>query len=135
MKTTCNKKKLGRPRDAATDAIADSGGYTKRQARNILAEADASGVSVDDLKAARLRKTKLEGDRIEYLLEVTKGKHIAKDKVQEEGIALGMAVKAQLLAWTGALPGRIEGLSAGQMVPIFEAEVSRVLKTLSEMKF
>ena len=47
-------------------------------------------------------------------------------------IALGMAVKAQLLSWVGALPGRLEGLSAAQMVPILEDEISRVLKTLAD---
>jgi hypothetical protein len=87
---------------------------------------------VEDMKAARLRKLKLEGDRIEYLLEVTKGKHIAVEKVKEEQIALGMAVKAQLFSWKGALPGRLEGLSAAQMVPILEDEINRILKTLSD---
>jgi len=127
------KNKGGRPRNKTTDAIADAG-YTKRQAQNIQSEAEAAGVNPEDLKYQRLRKTKLEADRIEYLLAVTKGNHIPREKVQEEGVALGMACKAQLLSWVGALPGRLEGLTAAQMVPIFEDEVGRILKTIAEAK-
>ena len=126
------KRGKGRPRNQAMDDIADRLAVTKRQARNIVAESESTGLPVEDMKAARLRKLKLEGDRIEYLLDVTKGKHIAKEKVEEEMIALGMAVKAQLLSWGGALPGRLEGLSAAQMVPILEDEINRILKTLAD---
>ena len=126
------KRGKGRPRNQAMDDIAERLAVTKRQARNIVAESESTGLPVEDMKAARLRKLKLEGDRIEYLLEVTKGKHIAKEKVEEEMIALGMAVKAQLLSWVGALPGRLEGLSAAQMVPILEDEINRILKTLAD---
>ena len=126
------KRGKGRPRNQAMDDIADRLAVTKRQARNIVAESESTGLPVEDMKAARLRKLKLEGDRIEYLLDVTKGKHIAKEKVEEEMIALGMAVKAQLLSWVGALPGRLEGLSAAQMVPILEDEINRILKTLAD---
>ena len=126
------KRGKGRPRNPVTDRIADELAVTKRQARNLAAESEATGLPVEDMKAARLRKLKLEGDRIEYLLEVTKGKHIAVEKVKEEQIALGMAVKAQLFSWKGALPGRLEGLSAGQMEPILDDEINRVLKILSD---
>ena len=126
------KRGKGRPRNQAMDDIADRLAVTKRQARNIVAESESTGLPVEDMKAARLRKLKLEGDRIEYLLEVTKGKHIAKEKVEEEMIALGITVKAQLLSWVGALPGRLEGLSAAQMVPILEDEINRILKTLAD---
>ena len=77
------KRGKGRPRNPVTDRIADELAVTKRQARNLAAESDTTGMPVEDMKAARLRKLKLEGDRIEYLLEVTKGKHIAKEKVEE----------------------------------------------------
>jgi hypothetical protein len=126
------KRGKGRPRNPVTDRIASELAVTKRQARNLAAESETTGMPVEDMKAARLRKLKLEGDRIEYLLEVTKGKHIAKEKVEEEMIGLGMAVKAQLFSWVGALPGRLEGLSAAQMVPILEDEINRILKTLSD---
>jgi hypothetical protein len=126
------KRGKGRPRNPVTDRIADELAVTKRQARNLAAESETTGLPVEDMKAARLRKLKLEGDRIEYLLEVTKGKHIAVEKVKEENFALGMAVKAQLFSWSGALPGRLEGLSAAQMVPIFDDEINRVLKILSD---
>ena len=126
------KRGKGRPRNPVTDRIADELAVTKRQARNLAAESETTGLPVEDMKAARLRKLKLEGDRIEYLLEVTKGKHIPVDKVKEETIALGMAVKAQLFSWGGALPGRLEGLSAAQMAPIVTEEINRVLKILSD---
>jgi len=129
---TTPKRGKGRPRDPVTDRIASELAVTKRQARNLAAESETTGMPVEDMKAARLRKLKLEGDRIEYLLEVTKGKHIAVEKVKEENFALGMAVKAQLFSWSGALPGRLEGLSAAQMVPILDDEINRVLKILSE---
>ena len=126
------KRGKGRPRNPVTDRIADELAVTKRQARNLAAESETAKTPARTREAARLRKLKLEGDRIEYLLEVTKGKHIAKEKVEEEMIALGMAVKAQLLSWVGALPGRLEGLSAAQMVPILEDEINRILKTLAD---
>lgn len=125
------KRTRGQPRNPAVDELVNSGGYTRRGARKVLAEAKTTGESVHDLASARLRKVKLEGDKLEYSLEVLRGKHIPKEKVDEEGIALGMAVKAQLLSWVGALPGRLEGLTAAAMVPIFEDEVARILKTLS----
>lgn len=125
------KRSRGHPRNPAVDELVKAGNYTRRGARKILAEAKTTGESVHDLASARLRKVKLEGDKLEYSLEVLRGKHIPKEKVDEEGVALGMAVKAQLLSWVGALPGRLEGLTAAAMVPIFEDEIARILKTLS----
>ena len=125
------KRGPGQPRNPAIDKLVKDGGYTRRGARKILAEAKTTGESVHDLASARLRKVKLEGDKLEYSLEVLRGKHIPKEKVDEEGVALGMAVKAQLLSWVGAQPGRLEGLTAAAMVPIFEDEIARILKTLS----
>lgn len=124
------KKTRGQPRNPAVDELVRAGGYTRRGARKMIAEAKSTGESVQDLAGARLRKVKLEGDKLEYSLEVLRGKHIPKEKVDEEGIALGMAVKAQLLSWIGAMPGRLEGLTAAAMVPIFEDEIARILKTL-----
>jgi hypothetical protein len=124
------KRTRGQPRNPAVDELVKAGGYTRRGARKMIAEAKSTGESVQDLAGARLRKVKLEGDKLEYSLEVLRGKHIPKEKVDEEGIALGMAVKAQLLSWIGAMPGRLEGLTAAAMVPIFEDEIARILKTL-----
>ena len=125
------KRGRGQPRNPKVEALVREGGYTRRGARKILAEAKSTGESVTDLASARLRKVKLEGDKLEYSLEVLRGKHLPKEKVDEEGLALGMAVKAQLFSWVGALPGRLEGLTAAAMVPIFENEIARILKTLS----
>ena len=130
-KKTATKRRRGHPSNPTIDELVASGGYTRRGARKIAAEAKATGESVTDLAGARLRKVKLEGDKLEYSLEVLRGKHLPKEKVDEEGVALGMAVKAQLLSWVGSLPGRLEGLTASAMVPIFEEEIARILKTLS----
>ena len=131
MKSGSQRKGRGRPRSAELDNITAAGGYSRRQANRILKEAKEGGEEITDLASARLRKTKLEGDKLEYSLQVLKGLHIPKAKVEEDGIALGMAVKAQLLSWVGALPGRLEGLTAAAMVPIFEAEIAKILQTLS----
>jgi hypothetical protein len=131
-KTPTTKRRRGHPSNPVIDELVAAGGYTRRGARKIAAEAKSTGESVTDLASARLRKVKLEGDKLEYSLEVLRGKHLPKEKVDEEGLALGMAVKAQLLSWVGALPGRLEGLTAAAMVPIFEDEVGRILKTLAK---
>ena len=110
------KRGRGQPKNEAVHKLAADAQITPRAARNMIADADAAGISVDDLKTARLRKVKLEGDRIEFLLAVTKGQHVPKAQVEDEGLALGIAVKAQLLSWVGSLPGRLEGLTAAQMV-------------------
>lgn len=125
------KRGRGRPKNERIHKLASDAGVTVRQARTIEHQAAEAGISADDLKTARLRKVKLEGDRIEFLLAVTKGQHVPKAQVEDEGLALGIAVKAQLLSWVGSLPGRLEGLTAAQMVPIFDAEVVKVLHTLS----
>lgn len=118
------KRGRGRQKNERIHKLAAEAQVTIQQARTIEKQAEECGISTDDLKTVRLRKVKLECDRIEYLLAVTKGHHVPKDSVEEEGIALGMAVKAQLLAWTGSLPGRLEGLTAAKMVPILQgAEV------------
>ena len=130
-KNPATKRRRGHPSNPLIDDLVATGGYTRRGARKIAAEAKATGESVTDLAGARLRKVKLEGDKLEYSLEVLRGKHIPKETVDEEGVALGMAVKAQLLSWVGSLPGRLEGLTASSMVPIFEEEIARILKTLS----
>lgn len=122
------KNKGGRPRNKRTDAIAEEFGVTKRQAENL----DKGGASVEDIKAARLRKLKLEAERLEIAIDKEKAELIPRVKVEEEGVAIGTAIKAQLKAWIGALPGRLEGLTAGQMVPILEEEVTRVLRVLSK---
>lgn len=122
---------MGKPRKKELDDVVASGGYSRRHAKRILKEAQTTGEDVSDLAGARLRKVKLEGDKLEYSLEVLKGLHIPKNQVEEEGIALGMAVKAQLLSWVGSMPGRLEGLTAAAMVPIFEDEIGKILKTLS----
>jgi hypothetical protein len=121
----------GRKGNPLIKRIAEEAQITSQGAANMIADATAAGISVEDLKTARLRKVKLEGDRIEFLLAVTKGEHIPRAEVESEGLALGMSVKAQLLAWTGSLPGRLEGLTAAQMVPIFEGEVVKVLQALA----
>lgn len=130
-KPTTTKRRRGHPSNPVIDELVATGGYTRRGARKIAAEAKTTGESVVDLASARLRKVKLEGDKLEYSLEVLRGKHIPKEKVDDEGLALGMAVKAQLLSWVGAMPGRLEGLTAAAMVPIFEDEIARILKTLA----
>jgi hypothetical protein len=128
------KRPQGRPRNAKIDAAAAQLGVTPRQARNILSEIQLTGNSAEDMAQARLREKVLRGEKLAYELEVAKGKHISRDKIEEEIVALGSSVKAQLLAWVGALPGRLEGLTAAQMVPIFEAEVDRVLRSFSDLK-
>ena len=79
---------------------------------------------------ARLRSSQAERANLE--LEIARGGLVKKSLVDEEGFALGMAGKAQLLAWVGNLPGRLEGLTAARMVPIFEREVDKVLRTLGK---
>jgi hypothetical protein len=124
------KRKRGHPSNPVIDELVKAGGYTRRGARKIAAEAKATGESVVDLASARLRKVKLEGDKLEYSLEVFRGKHIPRAKVEEVGLTLGTIVSAQLAAFSRELPGRLEGLTAAQMEPIVSSETDKVKQTL-----
>ena len=74
---------------------------------------------------------KLEGDKLEYSIEVFRGKHIPRNKVEEIGLTLGSVVSAQLDAFSRELPGRLEGLTAAQMQPIFSQETDKIKQTLA----
>jgi hypothetical protein len=130
-KPTTTKRRRGHPSNPVIDELVATGGYTRRGARKIAAEAKSTGESVVDLASARLRKVKLEGDKLEYSLEVFRGKHIPKNKVEEMGLTLGTIVAAQLDALSRELPGRVEGLTAAQTQPIFSSETDRIKQTLA----
>jgi len=120
----------GRPRNNTTDHLARELAVTKRQAEKLEKEL-ATGADLDDMKAARLRKLKLEGDRLQHLLDVERGKFVPAARVREDFANLGRIVKAKLYGWVGAMPGRLEGLTAAQMVPILQDEVDKVLGDLA----
>jgi hypothetical protein len=122
--------KMGRPRNNITDHIARELAVTKRQAEKLEKELESGG-DLDDMKAARLRKLKLEGDRLQHLLDVERGKFLLAAKVKEDFASLGRIVKTKLYGWVGAMPGRLEGLTAAQMVPILQDEVDKVLGDLA----
>jgi hypothetical protein len=122
--------KVGRPRNNITDHIARELAVTKRQAEKLEKELESGG-DLDDMKAARLRKLKLEGDRLQHLLDVERGKFLLAAKVKEDFASLGRIVKTKLYGWVGAMPGRLEGLTAAQMVPILQDEVDKVLGDLA----
>lgn len=130
-KNPATKRRRGHPSNPTIDELVASGGYTRRGARKIAAEAKATGESVTDLAGARLRKVKLEGDKLEYSLEVIRGKHIPRTKVEEVGLTLGTIVAAQLAALSRELPGRLEGLTAAQMEPILSAEAEKIKQTVA----
>jgi hypothetical protein len=130
-KPATTKRRRGHPSNPVIDELVATGGYTRRGARKIAAEAKTTGESVVDLASARLRKVKLEGDKLEYSIEVFRGKHIPRNKVEEIGLTLGSVVSAQLDAFSRELPGRLEGLTAAQMQPIFSQETDKIKQTLA----
>ena len=125
------KQPVGRPRNKSVEKIVKDTGYTRRHARTLILESKTSGESLDDLQTLRRKKVQLEVDRLKFQNDVAKGLYVLKADIEEEGVAMGMAIKAQLYAWAGALPGRLEGLTANQMSPIFDEEIYRVLKLLA----
>lgn len=96
---------------------------TARQAHNILKE----GRDIDDIKAAKLRKLTLECDKLEHALAVLRGEYILAAEADEEFRAIGIRIKSVALSWVGSMPGRLEGLTAAQMVPIFQDEIDKLL--------
>lgn len=123
----------GRPakRDKAhIDEIKRTLAINQTQAEKIAKRIE-EGASLKDIEEARLHKLKLECARLENLLNIEAGLYVLTEEVAEEGRALGVSIKASLLSWVGSLPGRLEGLTAAQMVPIFEREVDRVCEILS----
>ena len=126
------KRTRGQPRNPAVDELVKTGGYTRRGARKVLAEAKTTGESLHDLQSARLRKVKLEGDKLEFSLQVLRGDHIPKDKVAELLYLLGVIVSAQLNSGSQDLPGRLEGLTAAQMKPILSELFDKIKKSLAD---
>jgi hypothetical protein len=123
--------KMGRPRNNITDHIARELAVTKRQAEKLEKELETGG-DLDEMKAARLRKLKLEGDRLQHMLEVERGKFLPAADVRERFAAIGRLVKVRLYGWAGSMPGRLEGLTAAQMVPVLHEEIDKILTDIAE---
>jgi hypothetical protein len=119
-------------RTKARKAIEASEQVGKRRANQILAE----GADIRQSKAqkefhtAELRKHQAAKAKME--LEIVKGDFIPKQQAIEEFHELGVQVRRTLESWVTMLPGRLEGLTAAQMVPIFQDETHKILTALSE---
>lgn len=133
MKPNPPARPRGKPRNLEADRIERELAVSRRRANQIAAESpDGKVENLDEMKAARLRKLTLEAERLALALDKERGLLMPKAAVDEEWAAVGNEVKAKLKAWAGSLPGRLEGLTAGQMVGIIEAEVVKVLKSLAQ---
>lgn len=125
------KRPQGRPRNNITDHIARELAVTKRQAEKLEKELEG-GEGLDEMKAARLRKLKLEGDRLQHILDVERGKFLPAPEVRERFAAIGRLVRVKLYGWAGSMPGRLEGLTAAQMVPVLQEEIDKILTDIAD---
>lgn len=123
--------KTSKTRLATRKQIEKNDGVSKRRANQILAE----GVDIRQSKAekefhtARLRE--MQAARAELELEAAKGRYILLADAEVEFRTMGEMVKATLRSWTAMLPGRLEGLTAAQMVAIFQDETDAILNALA----
>jgi hypothetical protein len=123
--------KTSKTRIAARRTVEQSEQVGKRRANQILAE----GSDIRASKAAKEKWTaelrRHQASKAKMELEITRGEHIPLAEAIDDFRTLGEEVRRTLESWTATLPGRLEGLTAAQMVPIFEAEVHATLTALA----
>lgn len=106
-------------------------GVGKRRANQVIAQ--GSKLNAAKLKkeqaTAKLRESQAAKAKLE--LDVARGELVSRAAVASDATAIGLAIKASLRAWASSLPGRLEGLSAGDMSEIIDEEITRVLRLIS----
>jgi hypothetical protein len=83
------------------------------------------------LNEARLRKTLLECERIEYALAIDRGEYVKNSEVRESGIRFGAILSAKLSALVNDASGALAGLGE---VELRKKLNDRVQGILSEMQ-
>jgi phage terminase Nu1 subunit (DNA packaging protein) len=75
------------------------------------------GSDSPDLNEVRKKKMELECKRIEFALDVEKGKYVRRVDVIEEGFRVGTVLKQVMMRLENDLPPMLEGLKAAKMKP------------------
>lgn len=118
-------------RTKARKTIEATEGVGKRRANQILAE----GSDIRASKAAKEKWTaelrRHQASKAQMELSIVKRDFIPKQQAIEEFHELGVQVRRTLQSWVTMLPGRLEGLTAAQMVPIFQDETDVILNALA----
>jgi|GEM_PF-2412846 len=123
--------KTSKTRIAARKTIQATEQVGKRRANQILAEGSdlRASKAAKEFHTAELRKH--QAAKAEMELQITRGDFIPKQQAIEEFHELGVQVRRTLQSWVTMLPGRLNGLTAAQMVPIFEHETDAILNALA----
>lgn len=125
------RRKVGRPRNAETDAIVSRLRVSKRTAERLA----KSGVNLDNIETyegARLAKLQFEIRMLEEKLAILRRENIPVAKVREDALSVFSILRAEIVAQEVRLPPLLEGLTAKEMRTVLAGHGERMLKDLSE---
>jgi hypothetical protein len=119
--------------------LADALDVTPRRAAQIIKENSEAApnqsepaLTTEELKRLRAEKYRVEIEKIRQSIDIQNGKYVLVSEMQEQAIKATAILKAQLQTYAASLPGRLEGLSAAQMAPVFEEEFDRLLNSYAD---
>lgn len=126
----CSLPVLKRAKKAGAAGFRANGSVNVTELREWLAAnpADEEGESKEALEC---RKLKLQCERLEHDLAVTRGEYTHNDKIREDNLRIGAATRAALQTLKGDVP-TWEGLSAAEMQIRIEERVDRICVDLHD---
>jgi hypothetical protein len=134
------KPKRGRgARNQEKYDLADALDVTPRRAAQIIQENSEAApnqsepaLTTEELKRLRAEKYRVEIEKIRQSIDIQNGKYVLVSEMQEQATKATAILKAQLQTYAASLPGRLEGLPAAQMAPVFEEEFDRLLNSYAD---
>lgn len=131
MKSKKSSGRVGRPRNAKTDAVSKRLGVTKRQAEKLVRRG-VTTENLQDIESARLAKLKAEIEMLVEKLAILQRDHVSAAQVREDALRACSIFKAELASLEIQLPPLLEGLEAKKMRAVIGGHVGRILKELCE---
>lgn len=129
-----SKPKRGRKADPLLDNLQSKLNITRRQAAR-LKKSGVTEEEVDSVEAAKLRKLRLEGDKLEMQLAILRRDYFPKDKIYEHFLTAFTVFKSELLQFETTFPPMLSGLTAQEMKPKIRAAIESALNDLSRREW
>ena len=107
-------KPVGRPRSTELDRLEKGLDVTRRRAKQLK----ASGVTMEDLDSlagVKLKKLRLEGERIEMQLAILRKEHVPRQQVFEHFLKAFTAFRGEIMGLGPVLAPQLVGLNEAKI--------------------
>ena len=118
-------------RNKTTDEIARRFAVTKRQAERLIKQG-VSPDNIETIEGAKLKKLRLEGEKLEEQLAILRKEHVPAARIKEEAHRIGAVLQAELRANEVILPPMLAGLSEPEIRQIVRDQNGKILKNFCE---